>query len=281
MKPDKANEYFSAYFEGTLPEGLRPQFEELLENSPAVADEYASFVAGYESLEWLGKQPVAIPADLHETIMRRVDRVAHEKKLVKKSWFGGNLRMAWLGGLGLIAILATGLSLVRPSGNQRLAEAGTGIGVSQSEPAFLFSVVDSQPTVRIKSYQADTISVEDMDSGQQLKQFKVVEGQSVEIPIQREGANQAAIEVRSLQAQKSVVVVLPSQAATGALSGKGSVIQFARDYANRVQRPVFVEVTEPTKMLAWQYASQPGADVNFEGYLLRLEVKSAYVRLRD
>lgn len=280
MKPDKAHEYFSAYYEGNLPEGLKQQFESLLETSPSVAAEYEGFVATVETMAWFGEQPVTPPADLHDLIMRRIDHVAYVEKQKKPSWFGGNLRMAWLGGLGVVAIIAAGFAILRPGGAADVATAGTAV-VAEQAPLFTFGIVNGTPTVRVKSYTADTITVLQPETQAVVHTVKLAPNQSIEFPVNQMGESGGSAVIRSEGSARSVAVVLPNGKAPAASAGKGTVLDFAKECASRENLPVFVDVTEMGKMLTWTFASERRADVNFEGYLLRLEVKSTYIRVRD
>lgn len=110
MTPEKAQELFSEYREGTLDPGLRQALERHFYENPATQEEYRVFVSVYDSLS--NPPEVTPPANLSELINRRLDLADWERKREPKRqlrWF----RLVTMGAVAAGVILTGYIALDR------------------------------------------------------------------------------------------------------------------------------------------------------------------------
>ena len=131
MTHDKAREFFSAYYEGTLEPGLRASLGRRLEADARLQAEYDAFVGTVTSLDALRHEAVAIPAYLSDRIALRLDP-AFEAKAVPfwKTLFvprAATPHYGWAMALaGTFLVAAVGLRGLR---NDEVAQSGiVGVG---------------------------------------------------------------------------------------------------------------------------------------------------------
>src|SRR5687767_3235474 len=126
MNADKAREFFSSYFEGTLDAGLRQAFELRLETDAETQAEYRAFERSMGQLDTLKDIEIEIPYDLNEKISARVDRHIFEAKRTKGSPWLAFLRPMAIGGLAAAAIIGTVITMNNRSGGVQPAGLTTG-----------------------------------------------------------------------------------------------------------------------------------------------------------
>ncbi|MCH8273778.1 MAG: secretin and TonB N-terminal domain-containing protein [Armatimonadetes bacterium] len=116
MKCQKAKELFSELHEQTLSGGLKQTVERHLFECPVCQEDYRAFKVVYDQI---GSLPsVQEPEDLHERIMRRVDRAAWDRKQAAPAGF------LWLRSLAFAGVAAAvvGVAYV---GYKQLADGTT------------------------------------------------------------------------------------------------------------------------------------------------------------
>src|SRR5688572_18563817 len=111
MSHDKAREYFSAYYEGTLERGLKETFERALSTDAQVQAEYRAFERLMGSLDVMKTEAPEPEFDLHEAIARRLDKHIYEETRKAKHPIFAWWKSAALGGLATVALVATILQL--------------------------------------------------------------------------------------------------------------------------------------------------------------------------
>lgn len=283
MKPDKATDYFSAYYEGTLPLGLKSQFETLLSTNPSVADQYATFAAALLELDEARNIEIEPPADLHERIMRRVDRAAYEQKEQVRKGFFGQWRLALFGGAAAIAIVAGVVTLTRPDGKSDSTYEANTLGLSvpvrQTEARMEFLPRDGAPMVQVQSPVDDVIRVTVYPGNTVLAEQKISARGTLNFPITNSNPEGAVIGVRQLQGAASLWVALPGTGKV-TLEGNGTLGEFIQHLANRQKSIVVLESKNPEEGLTWKFTGEAATAVETSLDPVAVEVKSTYIRVR-
>lgn len=280
MKPEKAAEYYSAYYENSLPSGLKSQFEDLLSNNPRVASDYADFVASLDSIDFLAEVPVAVPGDLHEKILRRIDRAAYDEKQSKKAGWFGDWRLTLLGGLAGVAILSGVIAMNRPSAGGTAEASLAGIAPNR---AIDFSISESAGvfTVKAVTAKAEEITVVRQPQGTLERSVMTEPGRPTLLEFTGESLKGETLMIQGKKDKLAVWIAFPSASSSAEPKTAGTLREFASTFATRVQRPVFIQTTDPERSINWRFTGNGITDIEFTENRFSIEVKSAYVRLRD
>lgn len=250
MNISKARDFFSAYHEGTLDEGLKEAFERSMAADPTIAEEYASFVELMESLSEPSPE-APVPGDLHEKIMARLDRSAWEQKQKASSGWFGYWRPALIGGLAVTAIVAGILNLNNQ--NNGVAEAGLAGGIVV--PTNSAELIHDEDGFRfdIKGSVGSHFLVRRVDTGEVLEDISLRRThQSHEIANQ--SATAAPIEVVSPGGERYLVIVLPGTKHESAYSGEGSTLDVGRAIAGTFRMPVILRTPDSVRRFKWSFA---------------------------
>jgi hypothetical protein len=149
MTPEKAQELFSEYREGTLDPGLRQALERHFYENPATQEEYRVFVSVYDSLS--NPSEVTPPQDLSEIISRRLDLADWERKREPKrqlKWF----RLLTMGATAAVVIMTGYITLDRFGPQSGIAASSVpGVSMRTSSP----SVIRSNGETRIRFWSND------------------------------------------------------------------------------------------------------------------------------
>lgn len=274
MNANKAQEYFSLYFEGELEGGLREQFERTLRQDAQVQAEYKAFVRTMEQLEAL-KEPIAQPSfDLTEEISRRLDRHFYELERKPSTGLWTMWRKAAVAAIAVLAVVGAVASIW--NANRGPSQAG-GVSIPGSTPPkaapvkrssfdaskfdlkivedawTLSAVVDSPQTLRIRSSDSSNEKTVDLGANDELSSKLV-----------NRSADALLIELESSIVQNPIWIALPGSEMKNLVSaGKGVIHDFARAVCARKNVPVVVVARSAGEAVEW----------NFEG-----EVETAAIR---
>jgi hypothetical protein len=251
MNLNKARDFYSAYFEGTLDEGLRQAFERARASDAQVAAEYAQFERIMLELKALDS-PVAVPADLHTTIRRRVDDHinASEKKARSTALFFAWKPIAY-GAVATAAIIGVLASFSnRPSDGPARAGLAT-IGHNEA-PRFLVE----EGTLRLKFASAgpNVVTVSEVETGRQLLKKPLV-GQRIDSPLKNLSDDAVLLVVGFAEGYRPMHVALPGSSRQLEQQGSGTVLDLVTAIAGMYDSPVVLDTSDISAKAAWDLDS--------------------------
>jgi hypothetical protein len=270
MNLNKARDFYSAYYEKSLDEGLRQAFERAMELDSQVSAEYQQFVRIMDQLKAL-EAPVQVPSDLHLKIRERVDAhiIAQEHKAKAQSWFFGWKPIAY-GAVAAVAIIA-GLVSISNQGGGRFAAAGIGGTVKDSSPKL--AMEDGTLTLRFASSKANNVSIKEATSGRALFGGQVT-GQELVAPIKNSSEAAVVVSVQFGTGYDPYLIAVPGSRVASEGNGVGTPVQMIAVLAQRFSTPVVVQGNVATSTVAWDFeGTDPLAAVKDELDLLGLKAE--------
>lgn len=250
MNLDRAREFYSAYYEGGLDDGLRQAFQRALTKDPKVADEYAQFVRIMDDLKNIDR-PVEVPEGLHDKIMARVALNGQSHGNTKK---GGDflfvLRPLAYGSAAAFAIIATVVSFsLRP--NQGLATGGLGVALEQAPQI----VTDGgTPVLKFASIKKNTVIVGEIDGSKQFATF-VVDGQEIVSPLRNADKGAKAVRIGFGESYPPLIVVVPGTTRRIEKSDSGTTEQFIKSVSDHFGVTVVMSGELPADEIEWTFES--------------------------
>lgn len=249
MNLNKAREYYSAYFEGSLERGLRENFERALREEGQVQAEYRAFERTMRHLEAMKTVEVDTPDDLHDRIMARIDRHAWEAKQGAKPGAFAWWKVAVFVGAGALVIALS----VMQGAKQPVNEAGP---LSMPNTARMDvqaidgGVVLTHPTVHDR-----TIVIRDA-KGDELESIHLRNQRMSAKPLTNQSASAKLISVDIDGA--STFIVLPGIDKDLRSTGKGNLKDMALEIANACGVPVVLAVKDPEASVTWKLDPNDG-----------------------
>ncbi len=250
MNLNKARDFYSAYYEGSLDEGLKQAFERAMSLDAQVGAEYSQFVRIMEELKGMAI-PVEVPSDLHLKIRDRVDAhiQAAESKSKAASWFFGWKPIAY-GAVATVAIISAVVS-ISSFGNR------SGVSTASVSP-----IVDTAPRLEVRdgtlvlsvaAKEANTVSIVDHATGKTVFSQSLI-GQRLESPLTNGAKHATVVNVRFSREFGQMTVGLPGKRIDSSLSsGKGTVEDMVRALAGMYAAPVVLSVPAGDQQVAWKF----------------------------
>jgi len=251
MTQDKAREYFSAYYEGTLEPGLRQAFEHRLHSDSILQADYAAFTETMEELDLLPHEEIEIPMFLNDRIAARLEPERAKKRNRTPIW------SVWLRGLafGSLATAALAFAFISVNNHDNVAKAALGDPGSGDRVAFSSRgtgiVMDYHPAVE------RTVVVTSGFTGKEIKRF-TVDSDAPSQPFTNPQTSTALFQVQVLGQTGSTLIAVPGTEAHSEAGGDGSMTDFAVALADRYRTSVVVRVSDPSDHVAWKFS---GTDV--------------------
>lgn len=246
MNLERAREFYSAYYEGALDDGLRQAFQRALAKDPKVADEYAQFVRIMGDLKQI-RTDVSVPSDLHARIQGRI--LEDEQATANKE--SSTMRLMALrpfvyGAAATVAIIAAVVSLTgRSSGNKATAD--------------LLPVTDVSPTIVAKEDAVylsfgttgkNRVTVSDPSASKTVAQFEL-DNQRIESPLRNIGPVARAVRVSFSKDFAPLTVFVPGKSQSLEKTGTGGLESFLIAVCQQYGNPVVVAVSDPGTQLTW------------------------------
>ena len=249
MNNDKAREFFSAYYEGTLDGGLKQSFEARLNSDAELQSDYAAFVETVEDLNALKTEDIEIPIFLSDRIATRLEQVQSQQKSGFPSWTVW-LRGFTFAGLGAAAILFA-IPLVK--GNHAVSNAGAISGGASSDE-INFKSDGTKVVLQYQASGAKTIVVSSPITGKEIQRFSL-NSQKIESPIENKLSNAVLFRIETLGDKNARLIAIPGTSLDRAKTGTGSIQDLATALAGHYRMPVIVDANDITRHVAWNFAS--------------------------
>lgn len=254
MNRDKARDFFSAYADGTLDEGLKASLERSLQNDRELREEYESFRQIWDELHGLRFVTPDIPDNLHDRIRFRLeDHVEEVRQRSTPTWlvYLRNTAVAGLAAAAL-AFAAIGITQGGPT-----ATAGFSGNLNQLEAR----TADDGLWVSYHSSEARTLIVKDGLSGEELKRSQV-QGRRWERLLKNDRPEAALFQVTALGDPTEMLVAVPGRRVQRERTGQGTLRQLARSVSDVYRIPVVIRGAVGDRQLKWTLdGSDPQASV--------------------
>ncbi len=261
MTNEKAREFFSSYYEGTLEAGLRQSFERKLLSDPDLKLDYQDFERTVDQLGELKFEEIMPPSDLHEIISARLDRHIYEQKRKAPAGVIGLWRNLALGGIAVAAIVGTIYSLPHSGGHvspSTLVPTGTP-GKTSASPRLTFRSGPKSVYAEITPSADRTITVSSLDTAQTLSTQIAKAGEPTMVPLENPQTAPAAFSV-TLDGEEPRIVVLTGTETNKTRAGEGDVLAFAKALASFYRQPVVLNLHDQKQVVRWAFTVPNAAE---------------------
>ena len=258
MNNDKAREFFSSYFEGTLEPGLRQSLERQFATNQELKAEYRLFEKTLSELSDLKMEEIRVPSDLHEIISARLDRHIYEQKRKASTGISALWRNLSLGAIGLAAIVGAIYSIPHIGGKASQA-AGIIGSVETSKPASSPNRVEfkAQANSVLAEITPTTDHVLTIDSeGKVLERILAKGGEQSTTPLVNSQPNAALMGVSVQGESAHHLVALPGTVPNTEKVGQGDLTGFAKAFAGYYRCPVVIDVADTKQSVHWTFLAQ-------------------------
>lgn len=259
MNAQKAREYFSSYYEGSLERGLRESLERKFKSDPDVKADYDSFVRTMKAIERMRESHPEPPVDLHETIMARLDRQIWETRRKPVHIWLGWWKPALAGGLACLAIVATLNQIGRSSDTSQasIGPTANGNAVSPVRPieSMTAQINDSGGVTFEYSTGTERRVVVRSEDGR-IRSDATVNASTLRYHLANE---HAAAEVVSIEVDDTgtvALVALPGTSMERNGEGSGNLRDLIRASAGFFRTPIVLAASDASLPVTWNFSSQ-------------------------
>ena len=240
MTTDKAQELFSAYFDGSLEPSLKRTLEVKFKAEPNLHEEYLAFVSLVADLDHLRDEDIEIPIFLSDRIATRL-----EAEQSKTPIFANSLSR-WFKGLGFAAL--AGLAIFGAyNGFTALTSTAVGPVIVESANELDYTVnngtvsVDFQPT----SNRALIISTE-----ASTRRIEPKGGRSTS-PLINANPTPSSFRVQLEGDPHSTIIVVPGSKRQTVPTGNGTIEDYAKAIASYFSQPVRIDTNQTGASFSW------------------------------
>ena len=252
MTQDKAREFFSSYYDGTIEKGFKQALEQKFRVDADLLAEYKEFEGVLNSLSFLQGEEIEVPFDLNDKISARIDKhVWDQKKAPAVSIFSG-FKSYVFGAIAVVAIVGASVTLHQKGG--KAAEAGIGISSGATVDKLEASVKDDVLHLNYTPSTPEQVIVRSED-GKVLRQVEVKD--ALDTTLVNSQPNATLMNVSVGQQVPTTYFAIPGSTREMKTSGTGSVLEFAKALSGYYKVPV--EITgQPDGNISWTFS---GSDV--------------------
>jgi hypothetical protein len=252
MNQEKAREFFSAYYEGTLETGLRQTLEQKLREDVGLRREFREYEETIERLDSLRFESIQPPADLHDIISSRIDRHRLEaKKTAQPSW------QLWVRNLAIAGVAAA--ALVGAILNLRPSTGGaitSGVAGAATQQDLRVTTKGDQVILGFSSITPKTVVIHDGWNGPELRRISLDAGQLLASPLVNGNADAAVYDVQVVGNAGDILVAVPGSRKLDEPAGQGTLQDFAKALAGYFRTTVQVKASNLSAPITWNFQSQ-------------------------
>jgi anti-sigma-K factor RskA len=252
MNNDKAREFFSSYYEGTLDFGLTQSFEQKLRTDSALMADYAAFVETMNELDAMRYEEIEVPVTLSDRIATRIEQVAEKSSSrAIPAW------MVWFRGLsmGAAAAAVIGVAFVTLNNNFKAdgpVATGNVISTDINVDHLNFRYNDGKVLVQYKPSSARTVVISSGVTGKEMQRF-TLDGKSLDSPLENTLTETSLFDVQVLGETQKATIAIPGIERSNEKSGSGDVKKFAAALAGFYRVPVVLEISNLSKPVTWEF----------------------------
>jgi len=253
MTNEKARDFFSAYYEGSLEAGLNLSMEQRLKADPELSAEYASFVETLDHLGTLKFEEIAIPADLNEKIAARLDRFVYEEKRNAKPAL-----TLWLRNFGFAAVAAAAIAgaVISLRGRGDTAKAGLAPDLAAASDHISYDVSNDGVKVHFVPGTAKTVVITD-EQGKERSREAIGDAAHPEMlsVLANDRASATIFEIRGATDPVGSYIAIPGKVHSTINAGEGTTVALAKALSDYYRIPVTLRVNQPNATVSWTFSS--------------------------
>ncbi|MBL8059739.1 MAG: hypothetical protein JNK63_03370 [Chthonomonas sp.] len=281
MRLEKAYEYFSAYYEGSLDAAMRTQLDRMFEAHSVLRKDFESFAQTMEDLDGSFATDVPIPHDLHDRISARIDRAAYENTVANPRGIQAVWRKFAFGGLAVVLIGGATVSLLNRNATGDTAASVIPSEITQTTNAELRVEANAKGAfLRFQPSATDAIQIIRLPDGSLIQSYKVAPNQALDIPLKNAGEEPVALRVKAEMSRKTLLVIVPGSKQTNSTSGDGSLLDLAMAFSSSLGRPVVIETPSLSTAVRWELNRDNITRSSATPGELSVELKGELVRIR-
>lgn len=274
MNANKARDFFSEYFDGEMEPGLKQSFELALSRDESLREDYARFESAMNLLAETDFAEAAVPNDLHDKIMAKLDLHDYEAKHAAKPGLFGSWKLALYGGVAVVAIVAGVYGVTRPAQSQNTSTATIFPGKTQRALNVDVKMVDGKLKLVVENAVDVNIVVRELGGDKEQRLHVGASGMASELT--NEDLTAVASEVLVDQ-EASFVIVLPGSNQGSMYEGAGDVLDCAKALADAYRAPIMVRVSDKSKPVEWKLSPEGG----IKGQLTKLQEAKVSLSVRE
>jgi len=267
MNASKARDFFSAYYEGELTNGLKEAFERALINDVSLKMEYDEFCSTMKILAEPCDE-IVVPHDLHDKIMARLDHQAWETKQNQKPSLWGRSRLALFGGVAAVALVAGVLS-INQAGSDKNSTAGLFPPMTSQKPVeekVSARFENGSLMVQISASSGSKFVIQKISDSSVLADL-VVRDKAISQEIINENGEAQAFSVLNEKGDEKLLIVLPGTNQGANLKGQGTVMELSMAMADAFRTPMIIRSQDREKSVQWDFKAD--ADVPEQSAMLK------------
>jgi len=249
MNSNKARDFFSSYYEGTLDGGLRQSLEKAFREDATLQADYSAFVQTVEELDSLKFEEIEIPIYLSDRIATRLEAEQSKTRFGLPAWTNW-IRGVAFAGLAAVAIIGALPLLTSHSG---VSTAGTLPGRSNLDQ-IQYKHDGSKLTLLFQPSAAKTVVVTAAGTNKEIQRFNM-DGQRLECPLENPLGHSTAFKVQVLGDKVQSIVVVPGGEGMKGKTGSGSIQDMALALADRYRVPVVIDAADVTHHVTWNFSA--------------------------
>ena len=282
MNQEKAKEFFSSYYEGTIDPGLKQALEHAMGKDASIREEYREFENTYEELGTLKFETIEIPFDLNDKILANIDRHIYEtRKNAQPAWMMW-LRNVAIAGVSCVALLGAAISIRNFGSKNSQIQAGTGLGAGMDDELTIDPKTNRGVEITFDPNKTETLVIREGLDGAERRRTTVLEGKTLSTTLENENANATVFELEVNDNPRSTLIALPGSVATTEKAGQGNMEEFAKALASYYKVPVEVRVATPTVHVNWNFEAPDAlgaanSSLNLTRYAITLQMNNLLV----
>ncbi|MCU0316904.1 MAG: hypothetical protein MUC92_09955 [Fimbriimonadaceae bacterium] len=256
MNLNKARDFYSAYYEGTLEPGLKQALEAARQADPEIEQDYRQFEMLVSELPNLAVEPIEVPADLHDKISAKLDHhlwTLEQQKPKRWSW---NWKVALVGGVACLAIVSA-IFAIRPA-EGTASEAGISLPVGATTAKF--EIVDGSLGLIVNNSSPITVTITNTADGQISAQRPLAPGRLF-IPLRNESDTAEVLSISFSEKEiEPLLIVLPGKATGNVRSGEGTLLDCAKAVAQTFRTPITIRNRNTNEVVRWEFSQEDTTD---------------------
>jgi hypothetical protein len=248
MTNDKAKDFFSSYYEGTLDPGLMQSLESKLESDAKLGGEYRSFARTMDDLAFYQEEEIQVPADLGEKIAQRLDRAIYEQKQKKPFTLAGILKGLAFSGVAALALISAVVTInnrnVESASSNVLPITAKSSSLSTASEGVVYRLVSTDPKVVVILNGAGKEVDRTIVGGDHASVYR---------SILKNPNPSAAVFTIAVDGDKPLSVVVPGSTRSSERTSAGTLLDCAKALSNVYGVPVMFSGDSPTDKIEWKF----------------------------
>lgn len=282
MNQEKAREFFSSYYEGTLEPGLKQALEQAISKDAAIREDFEDFENTYEGLGSLKFETIEIPFDLNDKILANIDKHIYENRRTQQPAWMMWLRNVAIAGVSCVALLGAALSLRKLTAP--VASGGAGpISGSTKEELSIKPNTNHDAVIHFAPSSTETLIIRQGLNGKDLRRATVLGGnEGIDVPIENPSESTVVYDLEVKSDPRQTLIALPGSASSNVQAGQGNLEDLAKALASFYRVPVEVHVASPTVSVNWNFQSPDAlnaarATLDVNRYVITLHMNNLLV----